>query len=59
MGMRHLRPANGAGNASMAEPKKGEYCLLDYSSCSTSDVCWLADLDNGCDARDNCIIDTS
>jgi hypothetical protein len=38
--------------------EEGEYCLVDYSSCPTSDVCWLMDMDNGCESRDNCIIDT-
>lgn len=58
--MRHLRPANRSPLGVVANrQQQGEYCLVDYSSCPTSDVCWLADMDNGCDARDNCIVDIS
>jgi hypothetical protein len=60
MSVRHLRLANGATPLGAArKAAAGEYCLVDYSSCPTSDVCWLFDLDNSCDERDNCIIDTA
>ena len=61
MGMVHLRLANGAGMVvpSAGEMQQTERCLLDYSSCSVSDICWLLDLAGGCDASDHCIIDTS
>lgn len=56
--VRHLRPANCVGPV-VHRKNVGEYCLVDYSSCPVSDVCWIVDMDNGCVERDNCIIDTS
>ena len=58
--MGHLRPVNGSALCSVVrrqDQQKGEYCFVDYSSCTQSDVCWLADMDNSCDERDNCIVD--
>ena len=62
MALRHLRLANAIGRGgpgSFRKGEAGEFCLVDYSSCPSSDVCWLVDFDNGCTERDNCIIDTS
>ena len=62
MVLRHLRLANAVGSGGLGSSRKsegGEFCLVDYSSCPSSDVCWLVDFDNGCSERDNCIIDTS
>ena len=62
MGLRHLRLANAAGAGSLGSARKdelAEFCLVDYASCKKSDVCWLVDLDAGCDQSDNCLIDTS
>lgn len=62
MALRHLRLANRGGGGVPGSARKsggGEYCLVDYSSCPSSDVCWLMDFDNGCSERDNCLIDTS
>ena len=59
MVMRHLRLTNGAGLETAAQEPNAEYCLLDYSSCQQSDVCWLADMDNNCSSSDGCIIDIS
>ncbi len=36
-----------------------DICLVDYSHCSTTDTCWLLDLDDSCANTDGCIIDTS
>jgi hypothetical protein len=57
--MRHLRLANVGREAVAAQQPKSEICLLDYSSCTQSDVRWLADLDDNCDMNDGCIIDVS
>jgi len=55
--MRHLRLANMGRLNVVSRKNESEVCLLDYSSCRESDVCWLADMDNGCDTNDSCLID--
>lgn len=54
--MKHIRTVN-RPSSPVARKETSDMCLVDYSHCSTSDVCWLFDLDAGCDTRDNCIID--
>lgn len=56
--MKHLKAANGRPAAGpVARREASDICLVDYSHCPNADVCWLFDLDNGCDTADNCIID--
>ena len=62
MELRHLRLANAVGSVlpcSARKDPRAEFCFVDYASCKQSDVCWLVDLDAGCDQSDNCIVDTS
>jgi len=59
MGMRHLTEMNRPALLAGAGKEKTDVCLVDYSKCPVSDVCWLLDTDSGCDTRDNCIFDIS
>lgn len=56
--MKHMRAVNSLRPSGPTAGKTiSDMCLIDYSSCSTSDVCWLLDMDNGFDTKDNCIVD--
>ncbi|MBD3347707.1 MAG: hypothetical protein GF400_00745 [Candidatus Eisenbacteria bacterium] len=57
--MKHLMPANCGRAAAASSNGDAEYCLVDYASCSQSDICWLVDMDDNCDSSDGCIIDVS
>jgi hypothetical protein len=57
--MRHLRLANRGSPEVASQEPNAEFCLVDYSSCPQSDVCWLMDMDNNCPSSDGCLIDIS
>lgn len=59
--MKHLRLANGSATGlagARRDSSVSEICLVDYSHCPQSDLCWLIDAGCGCQERDNCIVDT-
>ena len=58
--MKHLRMANGSRlHVPTAKKESSDMCLLDYSHCEQSDICWILDTDTGCSSSDNCIVDIS
>ena len=60
MSLKHMKLANGARGMTEVAGKAevSEICFVDYSQCSSSDLCWILDAGCGCEQHDNCFIDT-